>query len=58
MTLYGHNQSLYKEAGDWVDAGQTIASIGSTGGPSESGLYFEIRHDGEPRNPLDWCKIR
>lgn len=58
MTLYGHNQSLYKEAGDWVDAGQTIASIGSTGGPAESGLYFEIRHDGEPRNPLDWCKIR
>lgn len=58
MTLYGHNQSLYKEAGDWVDAGQTIASIGSTGGPPEPGLYFEIRHDGEPRNPLDWCKIR
>ena len=58
MTLYGHNQSLYKEAGDWVEAGQTIASIGNTGGPSETGLYFEIRHDGEPRNPLDWCKIR
>jgi murein hydrolase activator len=58
MTLYGHNQSLYKEAGDWVEAGQTIASIGSTGGPPEPGLYFEIRHDGEPRNPLDWCKIR
>ncbi len=58
MTLYGHNQSLYKEAGDWVEAGQTIASIGNTGGPSEPGLYFEIRHDGEPRNPLDWCKIR
>lgn len=58
MTLYGHNQSLYKEAGDWVDAGQTIASVGSTGGPPEAGLYFEIRHGGEPRNPLDWCKIR
>ena len=58
MTLYGHNQSLYKEAGDWVEAGQAIASIGNTGGPSETGLYFEIRHDGEPRNPLDWCKIR
>jgi septal ring factor EnvC (AmiA/AmiB activator) len=58
MTLYGHNQSLYKEAGDWVEAGQTIASIGSTGGAPEPGLYFEIRHDGEPSNPLEWCKIR
>ncbi len=58
MTLYGHNQSLYKEAGDWVEAGQTIAGSGSTGGPPEPGLYFEIRHNGEPRDPLEWCKIR
>ena len=58
MTLYGHNQSLYKEAGDWVEAGQTIAGSGSTGGPSEPGLYFEIRHNGEPRDPLEWCRIR
>lgn len=58
MTLYGHNQSLYKEAGDWVEAGQTIAGSGSTGGPPEPGLYFEIRHNGEPRDPLEWCRIR
>lgn len=58
MTLYGHNQSLYKEAGDWVEAGQTIAGSGSTGGPPEPGLYFEIRHNGDPRDPLEWCRIR
>jgi len=56
MTLYGHNQSLYKTVGDWVEAGQAIASVGNTGGNPQSGLYFEIRHQGEPRNPLQWCR--
>jgi len=58
MTLYGHNQSLYKEAGDWVEAGQVIASVGNTGGTPQPGLYFELRHNGVPRNPLHWCKMR
>jgi len=58
MTLYGHNQTLYKEAGDWVEAGQVIASTGSTGGPPRPGLYFEIRQNGEPRDPLQWCRAR
>lgn len=58
MTLYGHNQTLYKEAGDWVEAGQVIASTGSTGGPPRPGLYFEVRHNGEPRDPLQWCRAR
>jgi septal ring factor EnvC (AmiA/AmiB activator) len=58
MTLYGHNQSLYKGAGDWVDAGQVIANAGSTGGPPEPGLYFEVRHNGDPRDPLEWCRLR
>jgi septal ring factor EnvC (AmiA/AmiB activator) len=56
MTLYGHNQSLTKAVGDWVEAGQVIASVGNTGGNPQSGLYFEIRHQGEPRNPLQWCR--
>jgi len=56
MTLYGHNQSLYSKVGDWVEAGQVIAGVGNTGGFSESGLYFEIRHNGEPYDPLQWCK--
>lgn len=56
MTLYGHNQSLYKEVGDWVETGQVIASSGATGNPLQPGVYFEIRHNGEPHDPLRWCK--
>jgi len=57
MTLYGHNQSLYREVGEWVDAGQTIAAAGSTGDALQAGVYFEIRHDGEPDDPLRWCAL-
>lgn len=56
MTLYGHNQSLYREVGEWVDAGQAIAAVGNTGDAPQAGVYFEIRHDGEPVDPLRWCK--
>jgi len=57
MTLYGHNQSLVKNVGDPVESGETVALSGNTGGPPEPGLYFEVRQNGEPRNPLDWCKL-
>jgi len=56
MSLYGHNQVLYQEVGDWVTAGQTIATVGDTGGQKRPGLYFEIRHKGKPADPLRWCK--
>ncbi|MBI5783301.1 MAG: peptidoglycan DD-metalloendopeptidase family protein [Gammaproteobacteria bacterium] len=58
MTLYGHNQSLHKGVGDWVEAGETVASLGNTGDMAQPGLYFEIRQNGEPRDPLIWCKAR
>lgn len=57
MTLYGHNQSLYKGLGDSVEAGETVALSGNTGGPPWPGLYFEVRQQGVPRDPLDWCKL-
>lgn len=57
MSLYGHNQSLYKGVGDSVEAGETVAASGNTGGPPRPGVYFEIRQNGEPRDPLDWCKL-
>lgn len=57
MTLYGHNQSLYKGVGDQVEAGEVIAASGNTGGPPQPGLYFEVRVNGEPRDPLVWCKL-
>ena len=57
MSLYSHNQMLHKQVGDWVNAGETIAQVGSSGGLKKTGLYFEIRHNGEPHNPLMWCKV-
>lgn len=55
MTLYGHNQALYKSPGDWVQAGDLIARVGDSGGSERAGLYFEIRHKGSPVNPSQWC---
>ena len=56
MSLYAHNQSLLKEIGDWVNPGDTIATVGNSGGQQRSGLYFEIRHNGKPTDPKRWCK--
>ncbi len=58
MSLYGHNEVLYREAGDWVTAGEPIATVGDTGGQDRSGLYFEIRHAGKPTDPQHWCRAR
>jgi murein hydrolase activator len=56
MTLYAFNQSLFKHKGDTVDAGDIIASVGQSGGRSKPGLYFEIRQNGKPVDPLLWCR--
>lgn len=56
MSLYGHNTSLHKESGDWVDTNDIIASAGSSGGMDKNGLYFELRHKGKPINPARWLK--
>ncbi|WP_126452105.1 murein hydrolase activator EnvC family protein [Sulfuriflexus mobilis] len=58
MSLYGHNESLYVETGDWVEAGDVVAAVGSSGGQKRTGLYFEIRANGKPTDPLHWCKRR
>lgn len=56
MSLYGYNQALYKEVGDWVELGESIATVGQSGGQQFSGLYFELRHQGKPFNPKRWIK--
>jgi septal ring factor EnvC (AmiA/AmiB activator) len=58
MSLYGHNQVLYRETGEWVTAGETIATVGDTGGQKRSGLYFEIRVEGKTADPQLWCRAR
>ena len=55
MSLYGHNETLVKQAGDWVNAGDVIASSGDSGGQPMPGVYFEIRSRGKPVNPKAWC---
>lgn len=54
MSLYGHNQAVYTEAGDWVEPGEAIAEVGDTGGQQNPSLYFEIRRAGQPVNPREW----
>ncbi len=55
MSLYGHNQSLFKQVGEWVDVGEKVATVGNSGGSTKPGLYFEIRKQGSPVNPAKWC---
>jgi len=56
MSLYGHNQTLLKKVGDYVEQGEPIALVGQSGGQSQPGLYFEIRHAGQALNPKLWCR--
>jgi len=57
MTLYSHNQLLFRQVGDQIEMGEAIALVGSSGGQANAGLYFEVRKNGEPLNPLIWCKV-
>lgn len=54
MSLYGYNQRVLVKVKDKVKQGQTIALVGNSGGQGEPGLYFEIRRDGKPFNPVAW----
>jgi len=56
MSLYGYNEALLKEVGDWVAPGETVAQSGSTGGQREPALYFELRHQGKPIDPKPWLR--
>lgn len=56
LSIYGNNQSLLRGAGQAVKNGETIATVGSTGGNPEPGLYFELRHRGQPFDPLNWTR--
>lgn len=56
MSLYGRNQSLFRKVGQEVNTGDLVAQVGETGGYDQSGLYFEIRYNGDPINPEQWCK--
>ncbi|MCW5618420.1 MAG: peptidoglycan DD-metalloendopeptidase family protein [Nitrosomonas sp.] len=57
MSLYGNNEALLKRVGDTVRSGDTIATVGNSGGNPDAGLYFELRHKGKAFDPLTWIKI-
>jgi septal ring factor EnvC (AmiA/AmiB activator) len=58
LTIYGNNQSIVKRPGDDVKGGEVVATVGATGGVEESGLYFEVRQQGQPVDPLAWVNTR
>ncbi|MBD2837271.1 murein hydrolase activator EnvC [Pseudomonas sp. JM0905a] len=58
LSLYGHNQRLLKNAGDIVKAGESIATVGNSGGQDTPALYFAIRQQGRPTDPAQWCRAQ
>ena len=58
MTLYGYNETILKNAGDWVAPGDVIATVGDSGGQPQAGLYFELRRGTKPVNPRRWVTRR
>ena len=58
MSLYGYNETILKNAGDWVAPGDVIATVGDSGGQSQASLYFEIRQGTKPLNPQHWITRR
>jgi septal ring factor EnvC (AmiA/AmiB activator) len=57
MSLYGNNQAVLKQVGDNVRAGDTIASVGNSGGNETNGLYYELRRQSRPFDPLSWSNL-
>ncbi len=58
MSLYGNNETLYKQVGDVLRGGDTIATVGNTGGNEDFGLYFELRHESKPLDPMKWMATK
>ena len=58
LSIYANNDALLKQVGDDVHGGDMIATVGNSGGNPESGLYFEIRHQGKPIDPLAWLNLK
>ncbi|MEE8425815.1 MAG: peptidoglycan DD-metalloendopeptidase family protein [Woeseiaceae bacterium] len=58
MTLYGYNETILKNTGDWVAPGDVIATVGDSGGQAQAGLYFEVRYGTAPLNPNRWVTRR
>lgn len=58
MSLYANNETLYKQIGDVLRGGDTIAAVGNSGGNEDFGLYFELRHESKPLDPMKWMATK
>lgn len=58
LSVYGNNESLLRNVGDRVAVGDVVAAVGNTGGIEQTGLYFELRFQGRPFDPLRWVAAR
>jgi septal ring factor EnvC (AmiA/AmiB activator) len=58
LSVYGNNESLLRNVGDRVAVGDVVAAVGNTGGIEQTGLYFELRFQGRPFDPLTWVAAR
>jgi septal ring factor EnvC (AmiA/AmiB activator) len=58
LSIYANNESLLKQAGEAVAAGESVATTGASGGNEETGLYFELRHLGRAFDPLRWVNLK
>ncbi|MDD5385022.1 MAG: peptidoglycan DD-metalloendopeptidase family protein [Gallionella sp.] len=58
MSLYGNNETLYKQVGDVLHGGDIVAAVGNSGGNEDSGLYFELRHESKPLDPIKWLAAK
>ena len=58
MSLYGNNQAVLKQVGEEVNAGDAIASVGNSGGNESNGLYYELRRQSKPFDPMSWSVTR
>lgn len=58
MSLYGNNEALFRRTGDEVRGGEALAAVGASGGNEETGLYFELRYQGKPFDPVSWSVLK
>jgi septal ring factor EnvC (AmiA/AmiB activator) len=58
LSIYGNNDALLKQVGQDVQGGEAVATVGNSGGNPETGLYFELRHQGHPIDPMKWASLR
>jgi septal ring factor EnvC (AmiA/AmiB activator) len=58
LSLYGHNEQLYRRVGENVVPGDALGAVGDAAGTSQPALYFEIRHGRQPLDPAEWVSRR